>query len=413
MHEITINHVRTSGLPKIVLIILASCLLLSPLVVSASFGTSSLPNVIHRTLTSSAPQTDGSFGFSSAASGNIVVVGAYEEAVSGNFGAGHAYVFNAKTGALVTTLQSPNAQGSGFFGISVAASGNLIVVGANAETGSGEPGAGNAYVFNAMTGDLVTSLTSPNAQLYGSFGASVAINGSIVVVGAPVEYSSAGHAYAFNAKTGALISTLESPNQQTDGYFGSSVGVSGSIAIVGAEGETVSGYTSAGHEYVFNAKTGTEIRTLQSKNPQTSGYFGVSSAISGSTIVVGAEQETSSGYTYAGNVYSFNEKTGALIRTLSSPNVQTNGYFGESVSLSGKSVVVGAPDETYSGYSRGGHAYLFNAKTGSLLGTFGSKNAQTDGFFGFSVGVVGSIVVVGAWGETVSGYVDAGRAYIF
>ena len=61
--------------------------------------------------------------------------------------AGHAYIFNAKTGALISTLTSPNAQTYGFFGWSVAISGKTVVVGAPYETGSGIPEAGNAYIF--------------------------------------------------------------------------------------------------------------------------------------------------------------------------------------------------------------------------------------------------------------------------
>lgn len=45
--------------------------------------------------------------------------------------------------------------------------------------------------------------------------------------------------------------TLTSPNAQTDGSFGWSVAVSGTTVVVGAIGETASGYDSAGHSYVF------------------------------------------------------------------------------------------------------------------------------------------------------------------
>ncbi|MGC2289579.1 MAG: hypothetical protein WA688_06955 [Thermoplasmata archaeon] len=99
--------------------------------------------------------------------------------------------------------------------------------------------------------------------------------------------------------------------------------------------------------------------------------------------------------------------------TLTSPNAQTDGYFGVSVAISGKTVVVGAPVETVSGNMYAGHAYTFKGKTGALISTLTSPNAQTDGSFGWSVAVSGTTVVVGAIGETASGYDSAGHSYVF
>ena len=80
-------------------------------------------------------------------SGNTVDVGAWLEAANGYAGAGHAYVFNFETGALIRTLTSPNSQTYGGFGESVGASGNIVVVGAWAETANGYAGAGHEYIF--------------------------------------------------------------------------------------------------------------------------------------------------------------------------------------------------------------------------------------------------------------------------
>jgi outer membrane protein assembly factor BamB len=65
-------------------------------------------------------------------------------------------------------------------------------------------------------------------------------------------YSAAGHAYVFNAKTGALVQTLTSPNAQLDGYFGFSVAISGSLVMVGACTEAAGGYSMAGHAYAYS-----------------------------------------------------------------------------------------------------------------------------------------------------------------
>src|SRR5207245_5975821 len=95
---------------------------------------------------------------------------------------------------------------------------------------------------------------------------------------------------------------------------------------------------------------------------------------------------------------------GTLITTLTSPN--GGGWFGYSVAISGTNVVVGAPAEN------AGHAYVFTT-TGTLITTFTSPNAQTGGEFGFVVDVSGTNVVIGTQGETAAGFSNAGHAYIY
>src|SRR5438093_1102672 len=165
------------------------------------------------------------------------------------------------------TLTSPNAQTGGEFGLSVAVSDGdpIVVVGASQES-AGTPAqthAGHAYVFDATDGALITTLTSPNAQTNGQFGRSVAVSGTTVVVGALGESAGtpaqtlAGHAYVFDASTGFLTpTTLTSPNAQTDGQFGRSVAVGGTTVVVGARREIVGLLTLAGHAYSFDASTG-------------------------------------------------------------------------------------------------------------------------------------------------------------
>jgi len=371
------------------------------------------PLVSHvRTLVSYHSQADGDFGWSVALSSGVVVVGAPDEMVSGSSEAGRVYVFNVKTGALTQTLVSPNSQVDGYFGVSVALSGGAVVIGATGENVH----AGRVYVFNAKTGALTRTLVSPNAETWGGFGNSVALSGGVVVVGALWETvggsGDAGRVYVFNAKTGALTQTLVSPNAQTYGLFGDSVALTSSVIAVGANGETVSGNSGAGRVYVFNVKTGALTQTLVSPNSQVDGCFGCSVALNGDALVVGAD-ESVNGNSGAGRVYVFNVVGGFLTWTLTSPNSQTNGGFGSSVAWSSDVLVLGAPYETVGGNSAAGRAYVFNTKTAALTQTLVSPNSQTNGYFGRSVAVSSGVVVVGAWGETVGGNSAAGRAYIF
>src|SRR2546427_504153 len=135
------------------------------------------------------------------------------------------------------TFNSPNAQPDGYFGFSVAVSGASVVVGAPYDNAGVESQAGHAYIFSS-TGSLIATLTSPNAQTGGRFGASVAMSGRRVIVGAPWEAPNGqfyvGHAYICTATECPPTGTLTSPNAQTQGWFGNSVAISGMTGEVGA-----------------------------------------------------------------------------------------------------------------------------------------------------------------------------------
>ncbi len=309
-------------------------------------------------LTSPNAQFEGAFGCSVSISGDLAVVGARSESAGKHSVSGHAYIFDAATGSLVWTLSSPNTQDGGFFGAAVEMSGNLVIVGAYGETVNGNNYAGHAYVFNATSGVLIQTLTSPNSQMDSRFGESVGISGNLVIVGAYGETVNgnnyAGHAYVFNATSGVLIQTLTSPNEQYYGFFGFSVALSGKFAIIGAEGETVHGDAYAGRAYSFNVLNGALIHTFASRHVQVNGFFSGDVAINGKLTIIGADYETVGGKPQAGRAYVFNAISGALIITLTSPHSQA-GYFGFSVALRNKLAIVGAPDE----HSNSGRAFLF------------------------------------------------------
>ena len=79
---------------------------------------------------------------------------------------GKAYIFNVTSGALVHTLDNPNAYGTSstdYFGFSVAISGNSAIVGAYQEDDAGGSSSGKVYIFNVTSGALVHTLDNPNA----------------------------------------------------------------------------------------------------------------------------------------------------------------------------------------------------------------------------------------------------------
>jgi len=134
-------------------------------------------------------------------------------------------------------------------------------------------------------------------------------------------------------------------------------------------------------------------------------------AIVNQEAFVGAFAETVDGLRAAGRVYAYNATTGSLIATLTSPNAQTEGFFGVSIDLSGDNIIIGASSETDNGLD--GRAYIFNLESLTVLGSLVSPNPAFQGQFGLSVDLANGRVYVGAPSETVSGQFGAGNIYIF
>ena len=307
------------------------------------------------TLNNPTPARQEYFGSSVAISGNTIAVGAWGDAGR----AGRAYLFDTTTGALLHTLNSPT-QDQGLFGYSVAVSANTLVVGAPFDEVN-QTAVGRAYVFDTTTGSLLHALDNPTPANSDQFGFSVAISGNTLVVGALCDdtgATDAGSAYVFDATTGTLLHTLHNPIPEISDLFGASVAISGSTIAVGAVYDDA-GATDAGSAYVFDATTGALLHTLNNPTPEFDDDFGASVAISGNTIVVGAWGDNT-GATDAGSAYVFDATSGGLLDTLNNPNpaVDERFHFSQGLAIAGNTVVVGAIDHAGAEYA--GSAYIFN-----------------------------------------------------
>ena len=381
------------------------------------------------------------FGQSVAISGNYAIVSAYGEDDSGGTTSGKAYIFDVTTGALVHTLDNPNAYDTsaddGFGRGALAIDGNYAIVAAYLEDDSGGLSSGKAYIFDVTTGTLVHTLDNPNAydtSASDNFGYSVAISGNYCIVSAYQEDdsggTSSGKAYIFNVTTGELVHTLDNPNPYStsvDDNFGSAVDISGNYAIVGAYGEQDSNAgPDEGKAYIFNVTTGELVHTLNNPNSDgvPGGYFGRFSnsvGISGNYCIVGSyyDYDSINGNVQSGKAYIFNVTTGALIHTLDNPNAYDTSlgdFFGQAVGISGNYCVAGAWREDDSGGTQSGKVYIFNVTTGVLVHTLDNPNAYSTSAsdaFGSSVEISGNYVIVGTPTEDDSGGSASGKAYIF
>ncbi len=211
---------------------------------------------------------------------------------------------------------------------------------------------------------------------------------------------------------------------EADDRFGFSVAISGDFAVVGAQLEDAGG-SAAGAAYVLQRNEGGaenwgEVKKLTASDAQAGDQFGYSVAVSGDTVVVGANDEDSAG-SGTGAAYVFRRNHGGAdnwgeVKKLIASDAQGGDNFGWSVTVSGDTVVVGAYVEDAGG-SAAGAAYVFQRNQGGTdnwgeVKKLTASDAETGDLFGISVAVSGDTIVVGAWVEDAGGS-DAGAAYVF
>lgn len=402
------------------------------------------------------------YGNAVALSGDSIVVGAVAEA-SGvmaitngpgassdntSAGAGAAYVLR-RTGTTWTeeAYLKPNDTAAGdHFGSSVAIAGDTAVVGAPVQAGQGA-----VYVFvrTGSTWAQQAVLKASNADTSDGFGHSVSIAGDTVVVGAPAEASNqttitngttassdnsaplAGAVYVFKRTntTWAQQAYLKASDAAAGQFFGLSVSIDADTVAVGASG--VSNQTGAAYVFVRNAGVWSQQSVLNASSSDPGDNFGVSVGVSGDTVVVGANGESSQDKTVtngtsastdnslvgAGAAYVFHRAgtTWSQEAFLKAANSDTYDNFGYRVAIAGDAIVVAANSEdssqtTCSGGSMppfdndasgSGAAYLFtrSASTWVEMAYLKAANAGANDAFGSAVGLTSDTIVVGASSE--------------
>jgi hypothetical protein len=166
-------------------------------------------------------------------------------------------------------------------------------------------------------------LTASDGAADDLFGSSVAISGDTVVVGAPNDDSSRGSAYVFvKPGTGGWINSnetakLTASDGQSADLFGSvrGVAISGDTVVVGALNDASGTSVNQGSAYVFvkpasgGWANATETAKLTASDGMGNDQFGQSVSISGDTVVVGAAADDSNGQ---GSAYVFGQPSAVV-----------------------------------------------------------------------------------------------------
>ena len=298
-------------------------------------------------------------------------------------------------------------------------------------------------------------LKASNSDASDEFGSAVAVSGDTIVVGAPFQFSQndnplTGAAYIFvrSGETWTEQAVLKASNPDGFDRFGSSVAISGDTIAVGApfEGSSAMGVNgdqgdnsapSSGAVYIFVRSGGTwsQQAYLKASNTGANDKFGLSVALAGDTVAIGASEEDSNSTgvnvnqsdnsaSSSGAAYIFTRISGTWSQQayLKASNTEANDLFGTSISVSGDTVLVGAQQEdsnasgidgnqTSNSSLDSGAAYVFvrNGGAWSQQAYLKASNTEKFAWFGTSVSISDNTLVVGAFrGEVIDT-----SAYVF
>ena len=270
-----------------------------------------------------------------------------------------------------------------------------------------------------------------NSDSGDNFGASLAMHGQTLVVGAPFESNAlgglgtngndnssdkSGAAYVFVNVEGNWLGQayIKAPNPDTLDYFGRKVAIYGNTIAVSAPCEAV----CKGAVYIYHreAAVWSLQGTLRLPEGQLYDYFGHDIAIYEDTIVVGAygydNNSDGSEEVDIGAAFVYKRENGiwSLQEQLMASNGETKDEFGFSVDIYVDTIAVGAPKEDSSSRSVGsnengnlarnaGAVYIFkrsDVEKWEQKAYIKSSQTKAQDRFGSAVALSESTLVVGA-----------------
>lgn len=252
------------------------------------------------------------------------------------------------------------------------------------------------------------------------FGAPMCASGDVLVVGVPFAdglESNSGAAYVYRNHAGTWIEEQKLTSGDPGAFddFGISVAVEGDVLAVGAFYDDVTlpdqGSVSV---YRFDGAVWNLQHRLTASDPESEARFGRSVAIAGDWMAVGAYRTDDAGVD-SGSVYLFRNDGTAWVerQKVIASDAASGDLFGVDVSLSGNALLVGSSfdDTTFTG-TGSGYVYRFDGGAWVEEQRLTASDAAQDDFLGAVVALDGDTAVLGAYGDDASGP-DSGAVYVF
>lgn len=253
------------------------------------------------TIQNPSPNAQDQFGNDIAISGSRLVIGCARNDVGAVSDAGSAYVYDLTSNTPtvpVAVLDNPQPAAEDVFGYSVDIDGTKVLVGSY-NNDLGAPNAGSAYLYDLTSltpAAPVAIFNNPAATTDDFFGHAVALSAQWVVIGAHYNDTGArdaGSVYVYSladlpGTTPYLV--LDNPLPEPEDTFGFSVAIAGSRIVVGGP-EIDEGAPDAGGAYVYDmgsANPAVPVHKLDCLDHRIGDFFGFKVAVHDNNILVGA-----------------------------------------------------------------------------------------------------------------------------
>lgn len=366
-----------------------------------------------------------SFGHSVARWGSTVVVSALRgDGPNGDQGAVYVYAYNGHSWVKQAKLMANDGRAGDAFGCSVSLFQDTAIVGACHDNVGPNALQGSAYVFvrNGTQWSQQAKLIASDGEPLDLFGCAVSISNDSALVSAcidPRRRYGLGAAYIF--RRNGISWTKQARVAASDGVrldgFGTSVSLSYDTAIIGApNGNGSSGGQGSAYIFFRAGDSWTEQTKLTAPDGHAGDGFGQAVSVSNDTALVGAPShngatnEQGSAYVYFRMGSIWTEQ--ATIEAMGGSAIQE---FGRSVSISGDMATIGRLDRMNGLSTNQGfvHVFVRNDIVWSEHAILTARDGANNDRFGTSVSSWENTVLVGAPGDDIEQRTDQGSAYIF
>lgn len=374
-------------------------------------------------ITASTRESRAEFGTSVAISNQFAAIGASREEVAK--GSVYIYQKNGSNWNFHQKLNAPDGVEMAEFGGSLKFGNNFMVASAGRADIGNIIRAGALYIYEPnsnqwnFTKKLIAS-DYDNDALLGVNPTTISVDGNTIAAGAPGFNSWNGAVYIFEKNNNDWVETqkITSPESADYGNFGIGVSLFGDYLAIGASGVN----NSSGKIHIYKKNSSGEWifhQSLNSSDNYENSYFGNSVSLNGSELVVGAYTETNTGNPAMAYIFKLNDngiwEETQKIQSYESPE---HTYFGWMCELKNDKLLISSP-------------HLYGAEPGRTL--LYKKNSQNnwefdqelkpqndiaEDFYGWSIAMGDNEIIVGASRDNLDNNEeyelnDAGSAYIF
>jgi hypothetical protein len=328
----------------------------------------------------------------------------------------------ATTPVQVAKLIAEDSASNDFFGFSIALSDDTAVIGALRDDDNGVD-SGSVHVFTRFgtKWSQQTKLTAADGGAGDEFGGKVALDGDIAVIGARLDDDKgvdSGSAYVFtrSGSTWSQQAKLAASDGAAGDVFGISVAISGDTVVIGADLADEKG-SNSGAAYVFSrsGNTWSQQVKLTADDGAAGDLFGIRVTLSGDTALIGAARDDDKG-DESGAAYVFLRSGIEWVQQakLSATDGAANDRFGTRVAIYGDTAVIGAIlGDAMSDNSGSAYVFTRSGSTWSQQAKLAASDGAADDVFGWSVALYGDTVMIGAPTSIIALPGGTGSAYVF